>query len=53
MQATEILNEAMENKSDSVYALKDWGSISNLIDHALVYDWSKDIGSGASGESGD
>ena len=53
MQASEILNEAMENKSDSVYALKDWGSISNLIDHALVYDWSKDIGSGASGESGD
>ena len=54
MQATQILNEAMETKRDSVYALKDWGSIANLIDHALVYDWSKDIGGGgASGDSGD
>lgn len=54
MQATQILNEAMETKRDSVYALKDWGSIANLIDHALVYDWSKDIGgASASGDSGD
>jgi hypothetical protein len=46
MQATQILDEALETKSDAVYALKDWGTISNLIDHALVYDWSKGIGAG-------
>jgi hypothetical protein len=43
MQATEILEEAIATKSAAVHALQDWGSISNLIDHALVYDWSKDI----------
>ena len=53
IQATQILNEAMKTKSDSVYRLKDWGSIGNLIDNSLVYDWSKDIGGGTSGESGD
>lgn len=45
MQATEILEEALAANSDAVHALKDWGSISNLIDHALVYDWTKDIDS--------
>jgi hypothetical protein len=45
MQATTILEEALAANSEAVYALKDWGSISNLIDHALVYDWSKDIDS--------
>jgi len=44
MQATEILEDAMSSKSDAVHALKDWGSISSLIDHCLVYDFSKDIG---------
>ena len=44
LQATEILEDAIAKKSGAVHALKDWGSISNLIDHALVYDWSKDIG---------
>lgn len=43
MESTEILQEAIASKSQEVYALKDWGSISNLIDHALVYAWSKDI----------
>jgi hypothetical protein len=43
MQATEILEDAIEKKSEAVHYLKNWGSISNLIDHALVYDWSKDI----------
>jgi hypothetical protein len=45
MQATEILEEAIAKKSGMVHSLKDWGSISALMDHALVYDWSKDIGS--------
>jgi hypothetical protein len=43
MQATEILEEALAANSEAVHALKDWGSINNLIDHALVYDWTKDI----------
>ena len=45
MQASEILEDAIAKKSSAVHALKDWGSIANLIDHALVYDWTKDIGS--------
>jgi hypothetical protein len=48
MQATEILEEAIATKSEAVHALKDWGNISNLLDHALVYDWSRgEIGSGS------
>jgi hypothetical protein len=43
LQATDILEEAIANKSDAVHALKDWGSIGNLIDHCLVYDFSKDV----------
>lgn len=48
-QATDVLQEAMDSKNEAVHALRDWGSISNLIDHALVYEWSKDISSGSSG----
>ena len=49
MQATEILEDAIAKKSGAVHSLKDWGgSIANLLDHALVYDWSKDISPEAS-----
>lgn len=44
MQATHILEEAMAKKSEAVHALKDWGSVASLLDHALVFDWSKDMG---------
>jgi hypothetical protein len=48
MQATEILEEAVATDSEAVHALKDWGNISNLLDHALVYDWSRgEIGGGS------
>jgi hypothetical protein len=46
LQATEILEDCIAKKSEAVHALKDWGSISNLLDHALVYDWSKDLSGG-------
>mmetsp|Transcript_4858 Transcript_4858/g.9046 ORF Transcript_4858/g.9046 Transcript_4858/m.9046 type:complete len:184 (+) Transcript_4858:1-552(+) len=46
LQATEILEDAIAKKSGAVHSLKDWGTITNLLDHALVYDWSKDIGGG-------
>ena len=54
MQATEILEEAVATDSEAVHALKDWGNISNLLDHALVYDWSRGeigCGSNANGSS--
>mmetsp|Transcript_3435 Transcript_3435/g.8158 ORF Transcript_3435/g.8158 Transcript_3435/m.8158 type:complete len:730 (-) Transcript_3435:500-2689(-) len=44
MQATQILEDAMAKKSEAVHALKDWGSVAALLDHALVFDWSKDMG---------
>lgn len=47
LQASEILEDAIVKKSAAVHALKDWGTISNLLDHALVYDWSKDISGGS------
>uniref|UniRef100_A0A7S2MLS8 Uncharacterized protein n=1 Tax=Helicotheca tamesis TaxID=374047 RepID=A0A7S2MLS8_9STRA len=45
-QATRILEDAIAKKSQAVHAMKDWGSLYSLIDHALVYDWSKDLGEG-------
>jgi hypothetical protein len=45
-QATEILEQAIAQNSEAVHAMKDWGSLVTLLDHALVYDWSKDIGRG-------
>jgi len=52
LQASDILEEAIQKKSSAVHALKDWGTIAQLLDHALVYDWSKDMGksSGSDGE---
>jgi hypothetical protein len=51
LQANEILENAIAKKSESVHALKDWGSMANLLDHALVYDWSKDIDNDPSASS--
>jgi hypothetical protein len=45
MQATEILEDAIKKKSDAVHLLKDWGSIENLLNQALVYDWRQDMDS--------
>lgn len=47
-QATALLLDAMKNNSQAVHALKDWGSISNLLDRVMVYDWSSKgrVGSG-------
>ena len=51
LQANEILERAIAKKSDAVHALKDWGTMANLLDHALVYDWSKDISGDPSNSS--
>ncbi|GAX11739.1 hypothetical protein FisN_7Lh120 [Fistulifera solaris] len=42
-QASEVLLQEISKKSPAVHALKDWGSLPSLLDHALVYDWSKDL----------
>jgi hypothetical protein len=42
-QATSILQEAIDTKSETLHSLRDWGSINNLLDHVFVYEWSKDI----------
>ncbi|CAJ1945612.1 unnamed protein product [Cylindrotheca closterium] len=51
LQANDILERAIAKKSDAVHALKDWGTMANLLDHALVYDWSKDISGDPSNSS--
>lgn len=43
LQAKEILIDAMATESKAVHSLSQWGSIQNMINHALVYNWSKDI----------
>jgi hypothetical protein len=53
-QAGQILKDSILKRSRAVYALKDWDSLMSMVEHALVYDWTKDIGGGAnSGSSGD
>ena len=49
LQATEILEDAIKKKSDAVHSLKDWGSIENVLNQALVYDWRQDMGGAAQG----
>lgn len=44
LQATEILEDAIKKKSEAVHTLKEWGTIDNLLNQALVYDWRQDIG---------
>ena len=49
LQATEILEDAIKKKSDAVHSLKDWGSIDNVLNQALVYDWRQDLGGAPQG----
>lgn len=48
-QAEMVLQKAFDSNSEALHALKDWGSIRSMVDHALVYDWSKDMGGSSSG----
>lgn len=42
LQATQILDDAINKKSEAVHSLREWGSIENVLDQALVYDWEQD-----------
>lgn len=42
-QASKILKTAILKHSKAVYALKDWDSLSNMIDHALNSEMPKDF----------
>ena len=42
-EAKRNLEEALAQKSQAVHCKKDWGSVVNMFDHAMVYDWSKDF----------
>ena len=42
--ATNILDEAISTNSRAVQSVKDCGSIANVLDRCLVYEFSKDIG---------
>jgi len=45
-QATLFLEDAIENNNSAVHSLRDWGSLQSMIDHTLVYAWSKDLSPG-------
>ena len=45
--ATFLLEEAISQNNQAVHSLKDWGSLAQMLDHAMVYDWSKDLASSA------
>ena len=49
--AKRILGEAIANKSNAVHALKDWESMASLINHCLVYNFSKDIDSNSGSDT--
>ncbi len=38
-----IVEDAIKHRSQAVHQLKDCGTITSLFDHAMVYDWSKEI----------
>ena len=42
-QATQLLNDHIGRKSEAVYAIEDWGTVRNLVDHAMVYDWNNNV----------
>eukprot|EP00523_Entomoneis_sp_CCMP467_P009917 CAMPEP_0168736916 /NCGR_PEP_ID=MMETSP0724-20121128/10111_1 /TAXON_ID=265536 /ORGANISM="Amphiprora sp., Strain CCMP467" /LENGTH=630 /DNA_ID=CAMNT_0008784137 /DNA_START=168 /DNA_END=2056 /DNA_ORIENTATION=- len=42
-EAKSILEAAIESKSNAVHALKDWGSMARLLDHCIIYNFTKDI----------
>jgi len=42
-QASRHLSDVIENTSKTLYVVNDWGSVASLIDHALVYDWSRSL----------
>ena len=62
VQATRILEDAVAKRSVAMKDLKDWESLSSMVDNALMadresnnalsYDWSKDFGD-HSNSSGD
>lgn len=52
-QATLFLEDAIENNNSAVHSLRDWGSLQSMIDHTLVYAWSKDLSPGNDGSPKD
>lgn len=49
-ETVQNLKDAVAQKSKAVHCKKDWGSITSMFDHAMVYDWSKDFGHGVEQE---
>jgi hypothetical protein len=49
-QATRILQEAMDRQSDMLHAKHDWSSLDKMLDHVIVYDYSKDTISETTGD---
>lgn len=43
-QASQILQDYISRKSEAVHAIEDWGTVRNLVDHAMVYDWNNGLG---------
>lgn len=39
-QATQVLEDHIRKNSKAVYKLSEWGTINNLFDHVMLYDWS-------------
>jgi hypothetical protein len=49
-ETVQNLKDAVAQNSKAVHCKKDWGSITSMFDHAMVYDWSKDFGHGVEQE---
>jgi hypothetical protein len=42
-QASLILEHAMEESNGAVHSTKQWGSMSNMLNHVLVYEWKSNL----------
>lgn len=42
-QATFILEQAMEESNGAVHSIEQWGSMSNMLNHVLVYEWKSNL----------
>ena len=46
-EVTKIIEEAVDQRSEAIHRLKDYGTLASLFDHVMVYDWSREFSQNA------
>lgn len=42
-EVNKIVEEAINQRSEAIHRLKDYGTLASLFDHVMVYDWSREF----------